>query len=85
MSGYEVLSIYNAAQDSGESFDVYGPVRVSIAPDGAQVIIAWQAGTLESADALQGAQTVWTPVAGAAPPTYTFQASAAHKFYRIKL
>ena len=85
LSGYEVLSIYEAAQLSNESFDVYGPVSVSIAPDGAQVILAWQAGTLESADALQGAQTVWTPVAGAAPPSYTFQASAAHKFYRIKL
>jgi hypothetical protein len=86
LSGYEVLSIYTAAQDSHESFDVYGPVKVSIAPDGAQVILAWQAGTLESADELQGAQTVWTPVTGAAPPVYTLpHASPAHKFYRIAL
>jgi hypothetical protein len=85
LSGYEVLSIYTAAQNSDESFDVYGPVKVSIAPNGVQVILAWQAGTLESADELQGAQTVWTPVAGAAPPVYTLPASAAHKFYRINL
>jgi len=85
LSGYEVLSIYTAAQNSNESFDVYGPVNLSIAPNGLQVILAWQAGTLESADDLQGAQTVWTPVAEAAPPTYTLPASAARKFYRIKL
>ena len=84
LSGYEVLSIYTAAQDSNQSFDVYGPVKVSIAPDGAHVIIAWQAGTLEYADEFQGAQTVWTSIA-AAPPTYTVLASAAHRFYRIKL
>jgi len=85
LSGYEVLSIYNAAQDSDESFDVYGPVKVYIAPDGAQVIIAWQGGTLQSTDQLQGAQTVWTAVSGAAPPIYTVPASAAHRFYRIQL
>jgi hypothetical protein len=85
LSAYEVLSIYTAAKDSNESFDVYGPVKVSIAPDGIQVILAWQAGTLESADQLQGAQTVWAPVTGAAPPTYTLPASAARKFYRVKL
>jgi hypothetical protein len=84
LSGYEVLSIYTAAQDSNESFDVYGPVKVAIAPDGAHVIIAWQAGTLESADELLGAQTAWTPVTGAAPPIYTILAPAGHKFYRIK-
>ncbi|HXP61879.1 MAG TPA: LamG-like jellyroll fold domain-containing protein [Dongiaceae bacterium] len=82
LSGYEILSIYTAAQNAAESFDVYGPVRLSIAMVAGQHLLAWQAGTLESADQLNGAQTVWTPVPGAAPPIYTLPATAAQKFYR---
>jgi hypothetical protein len=85
LSSYEVLSIYNAAQLSAESFDVYGPVSLSITSTAGQIALAWQAGTLEYADELSGAQTVWTPVTGAAPPVYTVAPTAAHLFYRIEL
>jgi hypothetical protein len=87
LSGYEVLSIYNAAQNSGQSFDVYGPVKVVIQQSGGSVIVAWQAGTLQSTDEIKAdpKQTVWAPVSGAAAPTYIIQPSAGRKFYRVAL
>lgn len=44
---------YNTAQDAHQSFDVYGPVKLTITPAGADLLVAWQAGTLESNTDLQ--------------------------------
>ncbi len=87
LSDYEVLSIYAAAQNFSQSFDVYGSVKLAIQAAGQNIILGWQAGTLQYADELQSnpAQTVWTNVTGAAPPTYTITPGGAHRFYRIKL
>jgi hypothetical protein len=84
LTAYDALAIYNAAQSSGHSFDVYGPVKVDIAPAGAGLIVAWQAGTLESSDDL-GNPSGWTPVAGATAPNYTVAPGTGKKFYRVRL
>jgi hypothetical protein len=81
LTSYDALSIYNAAQGAGQSFDVYGPVKVTITTSGGTATIAWQAGTLESSDDLTG----WTPVAGASAPTFTVTPTAGKKFYRVRL
>jgi len=87
LSSYEAQSIFNAAQNSGQSFDVYGPVKVTVNNSSSGVILAWQAGTLESTDALNTnpTQTVWTPVAGATAPTYVIPPGGGKKFYRVHL
>lgn len=82
LSGYDVQSIYNAAQGAGQSFDIYGPVKLQIVASGADLIVAWQAGTLEASD---NVNTGWAPVAGASAPAYKISPSAAKKFYRIRL
>lgn len=84
LTSYEALSIYNAGQYLGQSFDVYGPVKVDIGTVGANVVIGWQAGTLESNDNLSNTGG-WTAVNGASPPTYTASSGAGIKYYRVRL
>lgn len=84
LTSYEALSIYNAAQGAGQSFDVNGPVSVDIIPDGANLTVVWQAGTLESNDDL-GNPNGWAPVSGASAPTFTVTPSPGKKFYRVRL
>jgi len=83
LNSYEAASIYGAAQNSGQSFDVYGPVKIDVAKAGADLVIAWQAGTLLSAPSLNGP---WTPVAGASAPTYKVTpGTTGNVFYRVRL
>lgn len=84
LTPYEALSIYNAGAGAGQSFDVYGPVRLTITTAGSQAILGWQAGTLESNDDLSNAAG-WTAVTGAAAPTYTITPGTGKKFYRVRL
>jgi hypothetical protein len=84
LTSYEALSIYNAGEGAGQSFDTYGPVRLTITTAGSQAILAWQAGTLESNDDLSNAAG-WTAVTGAAAPTYTITPGTGKKFYRVRL
>ncbi len=83
LSSYEALSIYNAAQDANQSFDVYGPVKLTIAPAGADLIVAWQAGTLESNTDLKNASG-WTTVQGASAPVFKVTAGPGRVFYRVR-
>ena len=46
LTSYEAASVYGAAQNSGESFDVYGPVKVGVDYFGTNINVNWQAGTL---------------------------------------
>ncbi len=82
---FEVESIYSAAQNGNQSFDTYGPVTLAAVRSGAQIMLVWQAGTLESTSQFKGAQTVWTPVTGASAPSYTVPANTPAQFYRIHL
>jgi hypothetical protein len=81
LSSYDALSIYTAGQ-SGQSFDVYGPVSMSLQQSGTNITLTWQAGTLQSAANLNG---LWSAVSGATAPYYQFTPGAVQQFFRIKL
>lgn len=84
LSSYDVMSIYNAAHDAGQSFDVYGPVQLTIAPLGADWVIAWQAGTLESNTDLKN-PSGWKAVQGANAPLFKVTPAPGSMFYRVRL
>ena len=72
-----------AAQASGQSFDVYGPVRLHIAKAGGDLILAWQAGALESAPTVNGP---WNLVPGVSGTTHRVTpGDSGNVFYRVKL
>jgi hypothetical protein len=56
------------------------PGFTSVAKSGNNLVIAWDIGTLESADSINGP---WTPVANATSPA-TVAATGAQKFYRLR-
>jgi hypothetical protein len=78
---YDALSLYTAGA-SGQSFDAYGPVSITLQQSGSSLNLTWQAGTLQSATNLSGP---WTPVDGAAAPSYTLTPGAGQAFFRVKL
>jgi hypothetical protein len=80
LTDYEVLSVYNAAQNSDVSFDTYGPFRVYIKAIGANLYISYQGGTLYEATSVTGP---YTPVSGASAPFYLTTPSATQKFYKV--
>jgi hypothetical protein len=84
LTPYEALSIYNAGQNYSQSFNVYGPVKLDIVNAGANTIMAWQAGTLQSNEDITNPNG-WVNVTGAAPPTYTVTPAPGRKFYRVRL
>lgn len=81
LSTYESQAIYTVGQ-KGLSFDTAGPVTITISKTDTGLSLMWQAGTLESADAVQGP---YTPVAGAKAPYLAVPTSGTAKFYRVKL
>ncbi len=81
LTDYEVLSVYNAAQVAGESFDVYGPIKVYVNHVGTNVDVSWQAGTLLQSTSVTGP---YTTVSGATPPFYRTTASGPAKFFRVQ-
>jgi archaellin len=80
LTDYEVLSVYNAAQNSGVSFDTYGPFKVYIKAVGSNLYISYQGGTLYEATSVTGP---YTPVSGASAPVYITTPSATQKFYKV--
>jgi hypothetical protein len=84
LTQYEAQAIYTVGSRYGRSFDTEGPVEVILGcqstPTG--VVLTWTAGTLESADDIEGA---WTTVAGAVAPSYTVNPAGARKFFRVKV
>jgi hypothetical protein len=81
LTQYEAISIYGAGK-IGQSFDVTGPVGMSIMADGGSIDLIWQSGGLQSADSLMGP---WNPVNGANAPFYQVTPGGSQKFYRIHL
>jgi hypothetical protein len=77
----EAAAIYHVGQ-SGISFDTYGPVSINAQNTSSGLDLVWQAGTLETADSLNGP---WTTVAGAKAPYYRVTIGTGNKFYRVKL
>lgn len=81
----EVIQIYSAGSNAGRSFDTVGPPRITMSRTGANITINFSSGTLLQADSL-APDAVWTPVAGAAAPSYTAPiGTGAAKFYRVRL
>jgi hypothetical protein len=80
LNGYEALSVYNAGQNSNESFDVPGPVKLSIYQVGTNVDVAWQAGVLYQGPSVTGP---WTVVSNAVAPFYRTTATGTAKFFRV--
>lgn len=81
LTDYDVLSVYNAAQN-GVSFDTVGPIKVAIQAAGGLVYVSWQSGTLLEATSVTGP---YTPVIGASAPYYvTTPSSTGDKFYRVQ-
>lgn len=81
LTDYDVLSVYNAAQNSGVSFDTYGPFKVYIKTIGPNLYLSYQGGTLYEATTVSGP---YTPVSGANAPVYVTTPSATQKFYKVK-
>ena len=81
LNGYEATSIYAAAQSSDESFDVYGPVKVSANRVGTNIDVSWQAGTLLQSTNVTGN---YTPVPGATVPFYRASPTNSATFFRVR-
>jgi hypothetical protein len=81
----EVAQIESAGRTAGHSFDTVGPagVTLTISRSGSNITISWPSGTLYQSDKV-GPGAVWTPVAGASAPSYTFTPSGAGKYYRVQ-
>jgi hypothetical protein len=58
------------------------PVTVRVERSGGGLVLSWVYGTLLAAPGLNGP---WTPVSGAAPPSYTVTPSAAQMCYRVRV
>jgi hypothetical protein len=81
----EVAQIESAGRTAGRSFDTVAPagVTLTISKSGSNITISWPSGTLYQSDSI-AAGAVWTPVAGASAPSYTFTPGTANKFYRVQ-
>ncbi len=81
LTSYEAASIYGAAQNSGQSFDVYGPLKVAIAAMDGNVDVSWQAGTLLESTSITGP---YTAVPGATAPFYRITPGTTPMFFRVQ-
>jgi hypothetical protein len=81
LTAYEAAGVYGAAQSSGESFDVYGPVKVFVNQIGTNVDVSWQAGTLLESTNVTG---TYTAVPGATAPFYRTSPTNSATFFRVR-
>jgi len=81
LTAYQAASVYGAAQNSGESFDVYGPVKVSVNQVGTNIDVSWQAGTLLQSTNVTG---TYTAVPGATVPFYRTSPTNSAMFFRVQ-
>jgi hypothetical protein len=81
ITAYEAASVYGAGQSSGESFDVNGPVKVSVNHVGTNIDVSWQAGTLLQSTSVTG---TYTPVPGATVPFYRTSPTNSAMFFRVQ-
>jgi len=82
LSAIEAYSIYYVGQTYGRSFDQFGPVLLVIRPNGNNLELIWQSGTLQQADNVDGP---WSNVGGATAPYHSVAPSGQRKFYRVQL
>ncbi len=79
LTTYEAQSIY-AAGTSGASFDVTAPIKLAVTMSGNDVLLLWQAGTLQECDTPGG---TYKPVVNAKAPSYKVT-PGTRKFYRVQ-
>jgi Concanavalin A-like lectin/glucanases superfamily/Immunoglobulin I-set domain len=80
----EAAQIESAGRSAGHSFDTVSPtVTMTISKSGSSVTISWPSGTLYQSDSV-GPGAVWTAVAGASAPSYTFTPTGSSKYYRVQ-
>jgi hypothetical protein len=82
LTAYETASVYAAAQSSGESFDVYGPVKAYVNHVGNNVDVSWQAGTLFQSTNVTGPYRAVVPAT--TPPLYRTTATGSAMFFRVQ-
>lgn len=80
LTDFEIYKIYYSGLHFGAALDAVGHVPLTAAISGKSLVLAWQAGTLFQADSPAGP---WTPVSGAAPPSYTVTPGVGAKFYLL--
>lgn len=80
LSAYDAQSIYAAAQ-TGNSFDVKGPVRLYLNQVGDYLDLSWQSGTLLQSSTVNGN---YTPVPGAQAPFHRIVPAAGTMFFRVQ-
>ena len=73
LSPAQIAQLYSAALTGG-------PVTLGVRRSGGSLLLSWVFGALLAAPSVNGP---WTPLAGAAPPSYTASASGAQMFYRV--
>jgi len=84
LSPLEVAQIESAGRTAGHSFDtVASAVTLTISRSGSNITISWPSGTLYQSDTV-GVGAVWTPVAGASAPSYTFTPGSGSRYYRVQ-
>jgi hypothetical protein len=81
LSSYEAASVYGAGQSSGQSFNVYGPVKTYVNHVGNYVDVSWQAGTLLQSTNVSG---TYNPVQGATVPFYRTSPTNSAMFFRVR-
>jgi hypothetical protein len=81
LSPAEAESIYLAGQNSGQSFDVYGPVKVYVNQIGTNFDVSWQAGTLLQSSNVTGP---YKAVSGTTAPFYRTTATGSSMFFRVQ-
>ncbi|HEY3860646.1 MAG TPA: LamG-like jellyroll fold domain-containing protein [Verrucomicrobiae bacterium] len=81
LTPYEAISIYGAGARN-QSFDEVGPVLVTVKPDGHNIDLSWQSGTLQSASSLSGP---WTTITNAVSPFFQAAPTNSQQFYRVQV
>lgn len=79
LNAQEVAAVYLAAESNSVSF-VGAPITLTSTHSGNNLILNWNAGTLQSADNVTGPYSNVTP-----NPPYTAPTTGPRKFYRVKL
>ena len=79
LSPAQVAATHFAGPSSVPNFNLTLSAQLS----GGNLIVTWPSGTLLEAPSVTGP---WTPVSGAAPPSYSVPISgSAMKFYRVQV
>jgi O-glycosyl hydrolase len=75
LSPAQIAQLYSTALTGG-------PVALAVQRSGGGLLLSWLYGTLLAAPGVNGP---WTPVSGAAPPSYSVTPTGTQMFYRVRV